>query len=212
MRKLYLITILFLLTLAPSWGQAQSRDVLEIIADSCCAYIHTADTTLSKEAYTTQMGLYFLKYATPYKKELKSKYNLNLDAPTDETWEKLGELIVLKRVTICPDLIPLLTDKSSSSSSASGSNQGTDDASNAYLVGTLVEVQKSQFATVVIKDVNGRNQKLLWMGYFDRSDLLKNPDKLRSTEMKFYYKETELYNPQIEDYMTYKVLTKLQAE
>ena len=132
MRKLYLITILFLLTLAPSWGQAQSRDVLEIIADSCCAYIHTADTTLSKEAYTTQMGLYFLKYATPYKKELKSKYNLNLDAPTDETWEKLGELIVLKMVTI-PVLFSGSKLGGSKSDDSKGSSRGLERLMKARL-------------------------------------------------------------------------------
>ena len=148
-----------------------------------------------------------LRYTSPYKKELKKKYNVDFENGDQKSQREFGKMMGMKMVTACPQSLMVLSKFVKTGEPAKKST-----ASDSYLVGNVTELQKNQFVTVIIQDVNGRAQKLLWLQYFHNSEKLKNIDQLKSTEMKFYYREMELYNAQLGDYMNYKVLTDIQKE
>jgi len=205
MKKARILSMLLMLIIGS--GSLNAQDFLDKITDSCCHCMQYIDTSQSLENIQMQAGLCMFKYAAPYKKEFKKKYNIDLDDASTESKVEFGKLIGMRMVTACPDMIMLLTKGSNNSGSAAK----TEEPDN-YLVGKITEVQKGQFLTLVIQDVSGRTQKLLWLQYFHNSELLKNMDKLKAAEMKFYYHEVEFYNPQLDDYMKYKVITDLKNE
>ena len=205
MKNARILSLFLILIMGP--GSLKAQDFLDKITDSCCHCMQQIDTSLGVETIQMKAGLCMLKYATPYKKEFKKKYNIDMDDQSAESKVAFGKLIGMRIVTNCPDMIVLLTKGAKKGSSAIK----LDEPDN-YLVGKITDVQKGQFLSVVIQDVNGRTQKLLWLQYFHNSELLKNMDKLKATEMKFYYHEVEFYNPQLDDYMKYKVITDLKNE
>ena len=201
MRRIF--TILLIL-ISGIFYNCRAQDVITKIADSCCAFLHAMDTTQGPDAMSAQLDGQLEKFALPYKDELKSRFNIDINDQSGKQWETLGQLIGGKMVIECPDLLMILA--------RAEEKAAQQDVAPQFYEGFVTEIQKTMFATVIIKDTYGQSRQLLWLGYFTNSELLKNPAQIKSSKMKFDYEEYQFYDPQTEHYAPVKVLTGIEPE
>lgn len=199
-------TALFLVFMCTA-TRLPAQQVLDKLANLTCDCAAKLDTNEEYEKLEAELGLCMLNNASQYKKEVKKELHIDLETINGKNGGKLGELIGTRMAYKCPVLlikIAALKDKGHTYGSPSSSPK-------AVIKGSIVEVQTLQFLTVVIVDEKGREQKLLWLDYFDGSDELKtNLTQLKGRSFKITYIEKEFYNPSIRDYMKYKVISGME--
>lgn len=205
-----------------SVGNLHAQDVLDQLAEKVCGCINNVDSTLEVDALQMQLGLCMLREAMPFKKEIKKKYNIDLDKIDREVGQKLGALLGPRLIITCPDqfskLMPIAKREMAK-------QRGEEDeefeepvveqaiAAEETLEGNIIEIKGAEFATVVLKDASNREQKLLWLDYFTNAELLKgNLEALKASKVKVWYTEREIYNVQLKDYIKYKVITRLELK
>ena len=217
MKTLKSIFLLFFIVVAAVNGVV-AQDVMDEIAQKCCECISTGDSSLNKNELQMKLGLCMIREAMPYKKELKKKYSLDLDRLDAEKGRALGQLVGSRLPTICPEkfalLMPLVAKEIEKAENAGKEDKAEEDAkARLVMEGTIVEVKGSEFATVTIKDAAGREQKLLWLEYFEGASLISgSPDSYKTGNFKVWYTEREIYNVQLKDYIKYKVISRLEKE
>lgn len=178
---------------------AQSQDVLDSISAHSCDCISKLDLNgLAKEKLTIELGLCMMKAAQPYEKQLKQSYDIDMKKVDKGDGEKLGRLIGLKMASSCPSFTDLITRISS------------DEPSTNSIEGTITEFITEQFVTIVIKDEDGRDQRIIWLDYFKNSEKLLQKGKNKNVTIE--YQERELYNPKFNDYIKYKVATGIRYD
>ncbi len=178
---------------------AQSQDVLDSISAHSCDCISKLDLKgLEKEKLTIELGLCMMKAAQPYEKQLKQSYDIDMKKVDKGDGEKLGRLIGLKMASSCPSFTDLITRISS------------EEPSTNTIEGTITEFITEQFVTIVIKDEDGRDQRIIWLDYFKNSEKLLQKGKNKNVTIE--YQERELYNPKFNDYIKYKVATGIRYD
>jgi hypothetical protein len=178
---------------------AQSQDVLDSISAHSCDCISKLDLKgLEKEKLTIELGLCMMKAAQPYEKQLKQSYDIDMKKVDKGDGEKLGRLIGLKMASSCPSFTDLITRISS------------EEPSTNSIEGTITEFITEQFVTIVIKDEDGRDQRIIWLDYFKNSEKLLQKGKNKNVTIE--YQERELYNPKFNDYIKYKVATGIRYD
>ena len=121
---------------------------------------------------------------------------LNISFDDEKSLENLGIEVGMKMVSICPDALMAFAG----------------DYEEEYLTtettGEFIKIETEQFNVIHIKDGNNRTLKLLWFNYFEGEDLFADPKVLKDKVLSVEYEEIELYDPNIEDYRNFKVITK----
>ncbi len=195
-----------------------AQDVMDEIALKCCECISAGDSALDKNELQMKLGLCMIREAMPYKKEIKKKYKLDLDRLDAETGRALGQLVGSRLPGVCPEKFALLMPlavKELEKKENTGKELNTEaEAKNSLVLqGTIVDVKGSEFATITIKDSTGREQKLLWLEYFEGAALINgSADSFKTGTFKAWYTEREIYNFQLKDYIKYKIITRLEKE
>lgn len=88
-----------------------AQDVLDNIAVGTCTCLKELDRTVHKgEALQMQLGLCMMKVATPYEKELRKQYKVDMSRLDQGTGEKLGELVGMRLVGVCPEFLEMLSE------------------------------------------------------------------------------------------------------
>ena len=178
---------------------AQAQDVLDSIAAHSCDCIAKLDLNgLAKEKLTIELGLCMMKAAQPYEKQLKQGYDIDMKKVDKGDGEKLGRLIGLKMASNCASFTDLITRISS------------DEPNTNSVEGTIIDFITEQFITIVIKDEDGRDVKIIWLDYFKNSEKLLQKGKNKNVTIE--YQERELYSPKNNDYIKYKVATGIRYD
>jgi hypothetical protein len=86
--------------------------------------------------------------------------------------EKLGRLVGLKMASNCPVFTQLITRITS------------DDPVTNSIEGTIIELVNEQFITIVLKDEDGRDQKIIWLEYFKNSEKLLQKGKNKNVTIE----------------------------
>ena len=127
---LFFITILF-------YEPCRAQDVITKIADSCCVLLRTMDTTQGPDVMNEQLNDHLMKYATPFKEELKSRFNIDLEDKSGKQWETLGQLIGGKMAVDCPDMLMVLA--------RAEERADQNEMSPQFYEGTVTEIRKDMF-------------------------------------------------------------------
>jgi len=180
-------------------AQIDSKDkVLDAIAIHTCECVNKKDIDLTiKDSAKLELefGVCIMEGYSKYKAEA-DKY-LNVSFNNENSLEQLGEDVALKMVTHCQDVIVTL---------AGTYTEEEEEGSSVSIYGEFSRLKKDQFNTVIFKDNDNRNQKLLWLTYFDGAELFDNTDDLKNKKLKVTYYELELFDPKINEYRNFKIL------
>ena len=203
--RLLLAAILLLAGLAP----AHAQDVLDKIAKESCGCAAQMDTLADEEQRNIQLGLCMLQNASPYQKELKKKYDVDLNN-LDESGERFGQLIGMRLAIHCPEFVALMARLSEE-------GEGSETAATAAVVptndleGALVNVKSGQFLTLVVKKDDGSTQDLLLLEHAENAEqVLRRPDQGRGTTGTWTYSTADLYDPVSRSYRPFYVLRAVQ--
>lgn len=178
---------------------SQAQDVLDSISIHSCECISKLDlNNMPKEKLTIELGLCMMKAAQPYEKQLKQSYDIDMKKIDKGDGEKLGRLVGLKMASNCSNFTELISRISS------------NEPESASIEGTITDFISEQFVTIVIKDEDGRDQKIIWLDYFKNSEKLLQKGKNKNVTIE--YEERELYSPKFNDYIKYKVATGIRFD
>jgi hypothetical protein len=184
--------------------------LLDKLADTACACISKKDTdSMSNEDLQMQLGFCIMEAVGANQEAFEKEYGA-LDPSNQSAMTKLGEQIGMKMAFKCPNVIMKLAGQEPpqgmTSTTMAPSAKGT-------ISGAFQGVSGEDIATVMIKEANGRTQKLLWMGYFEGSDvLIGNPASLSGKNVTVEYETIEVYSPQAKEYFDRKKITGLSVQ
>ncbi|MBS1613308.1 MAG: hypothetical protein JST49_10840 [Bacteroidetes bacterium] len=218
--KLFRISFLMLFFVLGICAQGTAQDMLEELTRKSCECMNDIDTTADKTAIQMKMGLCMIREAMPYKKELKKKYGIDLDHIDKSVGQALGQLVGARMIIECPEkfekLVPMVRDQMAErqgKTETKAAEPTKPQVQEQQLEGTITEVKGTEFATIILKDANNREQKLLWLQYFTNAELLTtNLEGLKAGKVTVWYTESEIYNVQLKDYIKYKVITRLEIK
>lgn len=206
MKNTYILALVLFTSLNMAFAQKiDSKDaLLEKIAQETCECVNKKDLTASNLASSKlelEYGLCVMESYGKHKK-LADKY-LDISFDDDESLENLGVEVALKMMTYCSDFMMKLAGDYA----ADEFEEAKEDKVSA---GSIINIEKSQFNIVELKDTDNRIQKLLWLEYFEGEHLLKDLGKLKNKKVRVTYVEKEMYDPRIGDYRNFKIIKKIK--
>ena len=80
---------------------------------------------------------------------------------------------------------------------------------NSTIEGKIVEIKIEQFATIVVKDKNGRVHNFLFLNYFDTASLFTN-DEIRKMISLVLIIQNLRFTTQKKEFRYYKIITGLE--
>ena len=186
-----------------SFQKSYSQGILDSIANKTCICIDSAKTLkMDRNQQLTEFGVCMIKTAEPYKKELKRDYNIDLNVLNKETGEKLGRLIALKLVGNCPTFKELMQNEIS--------NQIDKKEKELVFKGTVKEIKKNQFYTIIVEDENKKIKEFIWLTEINENNI--SILKSKGENVKIIYIQMELYEPKLDRYVISYVLKSISLE
>ncbi|MDN5201796.1 hypothetical protein QQ008_10495 [Fulvivirgaceae bacterium BMA10] len=180
---------------------ASAQDVIEKIAKGACDCLDEVDDSADINKMQMELGLCIIKIAQPYEKELKEQHNFDFSAIDGPTGERLGQMVGIKMATLCPDVLMKL-------SSAYAEDESNEEEQ--YVYGKIKSIEDKQFVTFHLEDSDGKMVKLLWLDFFPNSNKIASKyETLLNKDVDIYYKEQELFDPRIKEYIKFKVITDI---
>lgn len=177
-----------------------AQDLLDTITVETCGCIEKIDSDLRESERNTRMGLCILEASAPFKDELLVEYNVNLNDLNGKTGKQFGELVGIRMASTCPTTLISMTQQ------VKNNNSKTDDQS---VDGTIKALHNGQFYSLEV-ETEKRMHTFLWMDPFDNShELLQNSKGLEGKKVKITYREQELFDPKINDYRSFNVISGL---
>lgn len=200
------IRTFLLLTLLAITSGLSAQDVLDKIARESCDCLNALDrTTMKGDALQMQLGLCMMKAAAPYEKELRKQHKVDMARLDSDTGERLGELVGMRLVSVCPDFLAMISEMQEETEPA------TPDAPVTSVNGTVTGLRDRQFSTVLVKDVSGRTVELMRLEHFPNADMLAGT-AATGLSATFFYTMRELYDPVAGTYRSTNVLVGMEME
>jgi hypothetical protein len=185
-------------------GPAEAQDVLDKIAKGSCGCVDQLDTTAAEEQRNIQLGLCMLQNATPYQKELKKKYGVDL-GNLDRDGERFGELIGMRLALQCPEFVALMARLNEESEV--DEPPPTASMLTSSIEGSLSSVKSGQFLSLVVRRDDGSTMELLLLEHAENAEqVLRRPDQGRGTSGTWTYSTSDLYDPVSRSYRPFYVL------
>lgn len=184
------------------FSNAQSQDILDIMAKEVCSCAEGKKETLKgadSQKMQMELGLCIISSFSNHEKEVTAKYGNVMEA--DGAMEKLGGDVGMKMAGICPDVLMSLAEMGMSEIDSTEVEQ-----EHSTVEGRIVEIRPEQFLTVVIKDNSGRNHTMLMLTFFEDSNLLIENKLKKNDKVSVDYWEQEFYDVKAKDFRYYKVI------
>lgn len=192
---MYKITFFFFILFSIHTSYSQ-ENYLEIIADKACECIQERKNT--KATVTKgELGACLFKYAGDYKAEFKKDHNLDIASLGGENGTRLGELLGSKMMFICPDLLMEFASDEPNENSITGKITGITDKTTVLFELTTTE---------------GKRQKFYWLRFIQTDfDIQKSYKNLKEKEVTIEYIEEDIFDPRIQEYRQFGVITSLKV-
>lgn len=172
------------------------------IVQESCNCVSKVSQTLDNEKYTQELGICMIVAAEPYRKQLKKDHNIDFDK-IDVDGEKLGKLIGIKMVAVCPDLILAVAKRSGNSESAAVENKSFE--------GIITKIESDFFVVLHIKDESGKTNKFYWLTYVESAvEVADRYDSMVGTSIAVTYRSEEFFDPKIKEYRSFSIIEKLE--
>lgn len=200
MKKSILLSLLIVLS-----SLAYSQKYLEKITEESCSCLENIDDTLPSEELELQMGMCIIENSMPYSKQLKKDYGINMK-DIDTFGEELGTLIGMKMATTCPKTLLRVSNLTNKDDE----DEGEDIYDVQIVSGVITKVENEQFVVFSLKDETNKVTKYYWLtGVETDFELSSTYMNLVNSEVNISYETMELFDPKIEVYRQFKVITEI---
>ena len=198
MKSKILITVLITIS-----THAFSQDYMDDISLKTCECLNTVPDTLETEQFHMELGLCMIDASTPYKKQLKKDYKIDLNK-IDTQGEELGRIIGLKMVSVCPDALMSLANKS---------KENKNDHSGNIIEGYITKIEENKFVVFSVREENGKTTKFYWLTFIESNfkyDLTSQYKSLMNEAVQITYLPQEFFDYRIEEYRTFNIIQKIE--
>lgn len=125
--------------------------------------------------------------------------------------KKIGELVAMKMLIHCPDIILKLGEMSQSKNELAEDNEElAEEPKSIPMEGTLLDIKTEQFVTFIFKDSKNKIHTILLLDYFETAHLFRENKIKKNDKIKIDFAEYEMYDPKIKDFRNFKVLNYLE--
>lgn len=189
--------------------KAQGQAYMDAIADETCSCINELMNSGEKQNLEMRLGFCMLKAAGPYEKQLKKDYNIDLSkigSQGEEMGEAIGEALGIKIATRCPDTFMALA------SMLEQGNGTTPAIEEKRFEGTVTSISDQQFIVFTVKDASGKAASFYWLSFFASDmNLSSNYKGVKDKKVQVGYREEEFFDPRINEYKKFNVITSLKS-
>ena len=211
MKKITFIIIGLLIGSTINAQKKSKQEVVDLMAEETCKCISKKKMKKSDTLEEKEMALGLCLFSSFNEHKSKSKY---YSKKTLEDIEEIGEDVGLAMASICADdfisifsseeLVDIVSDDDEGSTGLDNS-----DESDLFIEVELVAMNNDAISYIQTKDDFDKNHIFLITEAFEGSELLKKSSF--GSSFLISYKEVELYDLSEKQYITKKVITKLEA-
>ena len=205
--KNYILTLL-LLTITST---AFSQDYLDEIASKACECTSNLSSTLDEEQFNIELGLCLFEAASPYRKQLKKDHKIDFDK-IDKKGKKLGRLIGIKMVGICPNIFKDLYERTEGTTEPIETTEKVEkELSVSVFEGQVTAVSDNKFVEFSVKDNQGKVSKFIWLTFIDsNADLSNDYKSLADKSIRLTFQSQEFFDVRIGEYRVFKIIKSLE--
>jgi hypothetical protein len=139
----------------------------------------------------------------PYKKQIKKEYGIDLDdIGSGNVGERIGKLIGLKMVGICPDgLIKI----------AQGIKTKKEETKTSLTMkGEITKIDNDCFMVFSLKDETGKITKFYWLTFIESDiEMAGNYASLSGRQVKITYDIQDFFDAKIKEYRQFYIIKKI---
>ncbi len=180
------------------------QEYMDKIVRQSCECVEMVSDTLKLEQYNIQLGLCMLEASMPYKTELMNDYNVDLDN-IDTEGEKLGRIIGLKMVSVCPKALTKMANI------VSDNKNKINKDNDGELTGVITNIGSDNFVIFSVKDDDGKITKMYWLNFIESSvELTANYGSLKGRSVQIIYKKEDFFDPRIEQYRQFCIIKNIK--
>lgn len=209
--KQLLLYILIACLPVVAMAQKNNKDkvITELTEETCKCASGKDFSNMTRQQMELELGVCILKAINGSK---NAKKVLDIDISDSENMGWLGEQIGMKMAEVCPQEILAIGLVAMDESDENGDFNDVDYPMAYEVKGTFKAVeQMGKFNFLVINNEDGDEIKLLWLGYFEGSDVLINaPEKAIGKKVSAEYHYVECYSPELKEYYDEMQVTYLQ--
>lgn len=183
-----------------------SQDYMDKIAAESCKCIEDMGEDAPEEGYVEQLGLCMITASQPYQKELKKDYDIDFEQ-IDKEGERLGRIIGLKMVGVCPKALIDVSKK------VKDKKAGQAGAPVESYSGKIVKVESDVFLVVHVKDEAGKVNKFFWLEFVESNvEISEMSAKLVGKSVDLTFTSRELYDPKTKEYRKFSIVKKFEVD
>ncbi|WP_196889222.1 hypothetical protein [Aureivirga sp. CE67] len=179
-----------------------SQDVIDKITDSTCECLSNLSEDLSEEQITLEFGMCMMKASTPYMKELKEEFEIDLRYASEAEGEKLGRVVGVKMLEVCPSYLMLLFKDE-------GNSEDVDDEGMQFK-GTVVNIIEKPFLIIEVEDPTKTKLQFHLITFIDTNVDISNYNSLKGQEFDFYYIQEPLFDGEKREFRPHNILTAIR--
>lgn len=200
MRKLILLFSLICISLV-SYAQ---DDVYKTIAKETCDCLAKKNfdyKKVGKAEIQMALGLCMMESA--------QKNNLIIDVSNPEQMTELGQKIGMQMAPICPEVFQAFTEDAEELM-----GQEEEEGPEYFTFsGKVKSVEEKDFFYINVKESTGKENKFIWLYYFEGSDDFKDdPKKLIGKDVTITYMLLEVLQPKSKVYYNLNVISGLEIK
>ena len=179
-----------------------SQNYMEKIAEKSCDCVKALTDTIDSEQLTMKLGLCMIDASTPYKKQIKKDYNIDLDNIAEEG-EKLGKIIGLKMATVCPDALIKITQMVKDQKETKNDGHKKE--------GIITRIENDCFVIFSLKDEQGKIAKFYWLEFIDSEiEMTSKYNSYIDKSVKITYDVRDFFDPKIMEYRQYYIIRRIE--
>ncbi len=179
-----------------------SQDVVDQITDKTCECLSKLSENLSEEQITLEFGMCMMKASTPYMEELKAEYDIDLKYASEKEGEKLGKVVGIKMIEVCPSYLMLLFKEDETSDENTFESQ--------YVAGKVTKITEKPFLILEVEDASKTKVILHLITYVDTNIDITDHKDLKGENLVFYYIQQPLFDGEKKEFRPYNVLTAIR--
>jgi hypothetical protein len=181
-----------------------SQDYMEKISLESCNCLESISDTLDKSSRNMKLGICMIEAATPYKKQLKRDYKINLDK-IETQGEELGKVIGLKMAVVCPTTLMKLVNNVEAESS-----ENNNEILEGTIEGVVIDINDSKFIEFSVKENTGKTSKFYWFTFIQSDfELSSNYNTLKDKSIRISYITQDFFDGRINEYRSFNIIQSL---
>jgi len=203
--SVFILSAVFLLC-ATAFAQTKKDSVLKVIAGEVCTELSANNPSFkNKEDLSVDLGLAIMPSFVKHQDELKEFFDA--DITNGAAMEDFGKQVGMRLMTDCPHFLAMFKDNKDAFTELADASSGKKEYSG-VVSGTLIKIVPGDFTYFIVKNKNGKSEKIWWQEYFNGAEKITTSNLNKPIKVSFI--EKDIYNATLKDYIKQKIAAAVE--